>query len=228
MNFIELEENSNKLLDKYSEISICKITPPVPIEKLAEDLFSVKIEKDRMESGIAGKLYVKDKVIVLNVKDILERQRFTIAHEVGHLFLHEKNSKVKSIVCRKNDNSRIEKEANCFAAYILMPKRLIYDQVIMNSQEMIDLKWISGILKHLSDTRLHSINKLIFNYTKTSGIINQNENIRKEEILIKLISIISKQFLVSKEAITWRFKNLGLLDGFLEPEVRDAVRKNIQ
>src|SRR3989339_1223174 len=98
MNFIELEENSNKLLDKYSEISICKITPPVPIEKLAEDLFSVKIEKDRMESGIAGKLYVKDKVIVLNVKDILERQRFTIAHEVGHLFLHEKNSKVKSIV----------------------------------------------------------------------------------------------------------------------------------
>ena len=55
------------------------------------------------------------------------RQRFTIAHELGHYFLHKEGVKL----CRTDGNSRVvsyldpEWQANTFASALLMPPRMI-------------------------------------------------------------------------------------------------------
>lgn len=48
------------------------------------------------------------------------RNIFTIAHELGHYFLHSKVGK-KPIEVKREGNNRLEWEANCFAASFLLP-----------------------------------------------------------------------------------------------------------
>src|SRR5690606_13578869 len=47
------------------------------------------------------------------------RRRFTIAHELGHYMLHRELS--HHFLCSPRDRSRMEREANYFAAELLMP-----------------------------------------------------------------------------------------------------------
>lgn len=49
------------------------------------------------------------------------RNRFTIAHELGHYFLHSDVGK-KPILARREGTDRVEWEANWFAAGFLMPE----------------------------------------------------------------------------------------------------------
>lgn len=67
--------------------------------------------------------------IYLNITESPERQNFTLAHELGHYFLkHDSNHHgiywrgQQHAVGLKTD---AEKEADCFAAELLMPKSLI-------------------------------------------------------------------------------------------------------
>ena len=50
------------------------------------------------------------------------RHRFTIAHELGHYFLHSRQGKVPMVAGRDGTNRRVEWEANWFAAAFLMPE----------------------------------------------------------------------------------------------------------
>jgi len=49
------------------------------------------------------------------------RDRFTIAHELGHYFLHSGQGETP-IIAHREGSTRIEWEANWFAAALLMPK----------------------------------------------------------------------------------------------------------
>src|SRR5205823_4215324 len=69
--------------------------------------------------------------IVVNKDDPSTRQRFTIAHELGHYILHQDyvkdESKYKVLLRRPLqdlDYTKEEKEANCFAANLLVPNDL--------------------------------------------------------------------------------------------------------
>ncbi len=50
------------------------------------------------------------------------RDRFTIAHELGHFFLHA-DAGEKPIKIKREGNSRVESEANWFAAGFLLPQK---------------------------------------------------------------------------------------------------------
>ena len=50
------------------------------------------------------------------------RDVFTIAHELGHYFLHSKIGK-RAIEVKREGNNRVEWEANCFAASFLLPEQ---------------------------------------------------------------------------------------------------------
>lgn len=74
--------------------------------------------------------------IVVNQSQSIERQRFTVAHELAHFLLHRDSEDffVKSETRhRSNDlfeylepeDKYIEREANAFAAAILMPQNLL-------------------------------------------------------------------------------------------------------
>lgn len=83
-----------------------------------------------------GSLYVEEPsnfLIVVPSHTSPERDRFTIAHELGHYVLHylwaKKNNPdlPKRVVAYRKGSDRIEWEANWFAAAFLMPKQAFHE-----------------------------------------------------------------------------------------------------
>src|SRR5258708_2648089 len=76
-------------------------------------------------------------VIGLNSAHPPVRQRFTIAHELGHRTLHPGRELILDVPVRVNLRDKTssmasdieELEANAFAAALLMPQQMIRDQV---------------------------------------------------------------------------------------------------
>lgn len=113
------------------------IFPPVNIDKIISS-FGLGIElrffPDSL-SDISGFLDIKEKSIYINFKDSPQRQNFTKAHELGHWLLHrqlfETNPKLQHMLRRENKNDTPEeKEANCFAANLLIPPQMLKRAVI--------------------------------------------------------------------------------------------------
>jgi Zn-dependent peptidase ImmA (M78 family) len=104
--------------------------PPVKVQNIASKL-GILVRYEPFEQDISGVLY-RDKdttTIGVNAFHHPNRQRFTIAHEIGHFVLHEIAIHVDKgfrIVLRDTRSSkatdRLEIEANRFAAELLMPE----------------------------------------------------------------------------------------------------------
>lgn len=66
-------------------------------------------------------------MILSNKYDSPSRQKFTIAHELGHCILHQKELEYNRdivVFYRKaitSESNPLEQEANCFAANLLVP-----------------------------------------------------------------------------------------------------------
>lgn len=128
----------------FSELSITK--PPIDLERIAQH-YNVRITYQEFEDDASGFLYLRNgkAIIAINSDHPINRQRFTIAHELGHYFLHAQDKKddlfVDQSLYHRNDQSsqgviKQEIEANRFAAALLMPKNLI-EKII--AQENLDL-----------------------------------------------------------------------------------------
>ena len=105
------------------------IRPPVPVEQIARGK-DVIIRKGRVEPEVSGFLYrnaARGKAIIgVNATQHKNRQRFTIAHELGHLLLHAGDAVHVDAVKRRDHLSGKgtdieEVESNLFAAELLMP-----------------------------------------------------------------------------------------------------------
>lgn len=144
MNFIpnnELENRAIKLLRASNTMEV-----PVPVERIALYL-SIAVEQVPLGEGVSGVLIVTDGKgrIGVNMEQSLVRQRFTIAHEVGHYVLHRELSDLfidKEYVAFRNSESakgaeRGEIQANIFAASLLMPKELVVNEL---SDQLIDIE----------------------------------------------------------------------------------------
>lgn len=110
---------------------------PVPVEKIAAFL-GAKVKYSPFEGELAGVLARgEDRVVIgVNSSHHSNRQRFTIAHECGHLLLHEGETFVdKSFrINLRDDVSSLavdshEIEANRFAAELLMPYQLLLEDL---------------------------------------------------------------------------------------------------
>jgi Zn-dependent peptidase ImmA (M78 family) len=111
-------------------------TPPVPVERLARDLGALVSYQPFDTEDISGLLYRSEgaaPVIGVNSSNSRLRQRFTIAHELGHLLLHEGNGLMIERLVRVNFRNATsgtatdaeESDANRFAAELLMPEDLL-------------------------------------------------------------------------------------------------------
>lgn len=98
--------------------------PQINVEEIAKKL-GFSLSYTIMEES--GKL--EDNVINVNLLDAEVRQRFTIAHEIGHFLLHNPSDTMyRDVTLKRYENivERIEeRQANNFAAELLMPKRLL-------------------------------------------------------------------------------------------------------
>jgi Zn-dependent peptidase ImmA (M78 family) len=99
---------------------------PVPVESIAEDLLGLAIHEKELDD-ISGLLYPEERQIYVNASDVPARRRFTIAHELGHWVCQCLEGRGESVMCRAEDVSpnadrSLEREANVFAAELLMPE----------------------------------------------------------------------------------------------------------
>jgi Zn-dependent peptidase ImmA (M78 family) len=108
--------------------------PPVPVERIATKL-GLEIRCAPLDGDLSGALVRNDGEIYIGVNSLHHpnRQRFTIAHELGHFSLH-KGIKIHvdrdfRVNWRDEDSSKAvdpeEMEANRFAAELLMPTHLL-------------------------------------------------------------------------------------------------------
>lgn len=101
--------------------------PPVCLEDIADseglDIAVAEFE----DNDISGYIDFEKKLIIVNKYHSPSRQRFTIAHELGHWILHQKELQQDRdivILYRKSiegETDPLEQEANCFAANLLVP-----------------------------------------------------------------------------------------------------------
>jgi len=112
-------------------------TPPINVSKIANALGIEVLETPMLQEGMQdvsgfiarkedGKFY-----IYVNEDEHIHRQRFTIAHELAHYYLHLKDNlsnqngvldlKYRNGTSYDEEESKEEKEANAFAAELLVP-----------------------------------------------------------------------------------------------------------
>lgn len=97
---------------------------PIDIFSLINNLKDVTLVFYPMSERISGMCIKQSniKVIAINSNMSYGRQRFTVAHELYHLFFDERE--FVNIVCEKdmnNEKVESEKEADIFASYLLAP-----------------------------------------------------------------------------------------------------------
>lgn len=171
------EEEAYKLLTKYN---INK--PPVPVEEIAkgEGAIIVRQHFEGTESGFA--LRDGQSIIIgVNTRTSRKRQRFTIAHEIGHLKMGDGKPLIVDHSVRidmRDEVSSIgtdaeEISANAFGAALLMPQEFVIRYVKRFAGEAI----------------------------RSRGGITRDE----------LVAELAHEFDVSTEAMGFRLINLGIL-----------------
>jgi Zn-dependent peptidase ImmA (M78 family) len=112
---------------------------PVQVENIARAL-GADVVYQPADDDLSGFLFrdykQRSAIIGVNAKHHPNRQRFTIAHEIGHFLLHEYEgfhfdgtNQGFQLRLRDEESSKgtddDEREANLFAAELLMPKRFL-------------------------------------------------------------------------------------------------------
>lgn len=109
---------------------------PVITNKL-KNLTVVFLEMDEKISGACCRVD-SQQIIFINSKHPKGRQVFTAAHEIYHLFYED----AIFTICDLNSNNEVEKTANQFASFLLMPINALYTYKKQNNIEKWDLNSI--------------------------------------------------------------------------------------
>lgn len=145
---------------------------PIDLDKIALKL-GIILQPFEFSDDISGLLTIDEQLrpkIGYNTSENRERQRFTIAHEIGHYILHSNSQKgifVDKMMFRKNINfynkneESMEVEANYFAANLLMPKALILKAVSQIDPNLDDDDNISNLAKDFGVSKTAMTYRLI-------------------------------------------------------------------
>lgn len=127
----EIKNIVNDLLKKHNIL-----TPPVLLDTILEKENIKYLEKDlkvlNLSDDIDALIYKDDEMKVLAVNPVTHlypaKKRFSIAHELGHLFLHFTDNQKHYIAFRNylgTEGKQEEIEANIFASNLLMPDEMV-------------------------------------------------------------------------------------------------------
>jgi Zn-dependent peptidase ImmA (M78 family) len=123
-----IERKAEALLTRFKE-------PPIPVNAIAQSL-GLDVEPADLSDNISGVLVVSGDggVIGFNRTHALVRQRFTVAHECAHFVLHRSEGSLfidkryraffRDARSGRGTDSR-ERDANTFAAALLMPEAMV-------------------------------------------------------------------------------------------------------
>lgn len=141
MNNVEISALAEGYADQFNPEHLA----PFPYENVSEAMSDLDISFFELDdSSVSGAtLYKEGKFnIVVNSSKPANRQHFTLAHELGHYFLHkellrkdgglideDQQLDVAKILYRRDDAEyrEVERQANRFAASLIMPRWLVVD-----------------------------------------------------------------------------------------------------
>ena len=120
---------------------------PVPVEKIARKL-GIQVRYAPFDGDISGMAYIKDGVSLIGVNNLHNpnRQRFTLAHELGHLLLHPRElqrqvhldkGSLNRDTLSSQGTDRYERAANAFASELLMPARFLANVLDLEDEEAV-------------------------------------------------------------------------------------------
>jgi Zn-dependent peptidase ImmA (M78 family) len=119
--------------------------PPVPVDRVAKTA-GFRLIKERLESDFSGFYVMRagTPTIGVNIFHPTVRQRFTVAHEIGHAKLHVNDHYDREF--RRDPNSATatdpaEMDANAFAAELLMPADWVTDRWA-TATDLTDNDWL--------------------------------------------------------------------------------------
>lgn len=191
MNFDEIEQDAYSLIAEYSNYIQPITKPPIPVDKIADFYLELNIRYEALDTDTSGSIDFNKGLIKINQNEPLKRQRFSMGHEIGHYRLHRSEFDFQTpllpifieeatIICRKNDTSRREMEANVFSAALIMPIRFV---------ESVFQDEIRKFTKKVSEQLI--------------------------------VGILAGKFDVSKDAMSYRLKNLGCFERLKQKDLFD-------
>ncbi len=124
--------NSREIVKELLQLALVD-NPPISVERIAH-VYGVQIRYEPFEGQISGLLFRENGRTIIGVNSLhpKARQRFTIAHEIGHmmkLHIQDELHVDRAYLLRDEKSSQAvdpkEIEANQFAAELLMPTDMI-------------------------------------------------------------------------------------------------------
>lgn len=165
-------------------------------EILAQQYSDFRINFTDFPNGILGSLSFADKIITLSnsILSDVHRRNFTLAHELGHLYLHRSLLEAykselldyeEKLAANLPDEiiKRMEFQANSFASYLLMPQTPFMNEVA----------------------------QLFKKYDITTGRLYLDHQPCNQRDVNAILGALSLKFNVSKEAAKMRLLNEKLL-----------------
>lgn len=161
-----------KTFDILSELNI-RTSNQIDVFKIAEYL-DVDVKPAILDNSISGLFVIKNQkpYIRYNENEVPQRQNFTIAHELGHFVLHKDTplfvEKNETVLYRNLDSTTgellKEKEANSFAASLLMPKMFIEEEIKNIPSGVDPIVHLSDIFKVSSQAMNYRLNNLGYSF----------------------------------------------------------------
>ena len=138
------------LLAQYAGVFGLEDRDVVPVEDIAESHLGLLIRDEPLDDGVSGVLRIRERLIGVNAAEgerWPRRRRFTIAHEIGHWVLHRAD--IADLVVTRtvdyvpSDRAKAttpeeirEREANRFAAELLMPEVRVHAAVAAHGTDV--------------------------------------------------------------------------------------------
>lgn len=161
----KIQEKVKEILEKNKISDV-----PVPVERIAKSC-GARVSHDFLEGDLSGFLYIahNQAVIGVNTHHSHTRQRFTIAHELGHYLLHNQQEQIhidhefRARFRRNNLSSEgtdsKEREANLFAASLLMPEEFL-EKDLEDEIDLFDDEFLYNLARRYGVSTQALVNRL--------------------------------------------------------------------
>lgn len=180
------EELANSELAKLKEKGYNLSFPIDPIKILKDAGIIVTLRDFENLDGIIINDANNYTIVGINSNNGWQRQRFTAAHEYCHYIkdLKKENETTDLIQCLKRSNSSIEKYANDFAGYLLMPTEELKKvcEEYKNSNGFIEFESITIIAEYFGVSFTSCLNRIAYDLHLIADDISPDSlKIRRKE-----------------------------------------------
>lgn len=214
------EDIIQKAMELREVWSVDKVSPIKNLVQLAEKNGIVIAESTVSDQTLdALSRWIADRpfIMLADNQESSVRRRFNVAHEIGHIILH---NSVESIYDYSNIELKniIEKQANLFASHFLLPNNSFVDSLLSTSLEyFVELKkyWRVSIqamlhkahhLDLINDDRyLYLVKQVAFKKWKTKEPLDDELVVEKPTLLEKVYEMVIQNGIASRQELNKQF-----------------------